>query len=167
MLFQKVAKRADVFLQTPIRHEAAVARKDLGLRLLSRGAVFVRVAENEFARLQRRAGAGSRIFAGAFDGRLREPVTVSKVIVSVIERRRRLQIERRQQFHAFAARDQLLVLGPAALAFGGIASEEDDDGMQVSAGQSSDPIVGMIRAGIAEHFCAGRHALPELLWKRA
>ena len=164
--FQKVAKRADMFLQTAIRHETAVARKDLRLRLLNGGAVFIRVAEYEFARLQRRAGAGRRLFAGAFDGRLGEPVAVAEMIVSIIERRRRLQIERRQHLHAFAPRDELLVLGAAALAFGGIAGEEDDDGVQVRAGQTADPVVGVIRAGIAEHLRAGRHALPELLRKR-
>ena len=37
--------------------------------------------------------------------------------------------------------------------------------MQVRAGQTADPVVGVIRAGIAEHLRAGRHALPELLWK--
>jgi hypothetical protein len=51
------------------------------------------------------------------------------VIVSVIERRRRLQIERREQVHTFAAREEFLVLGPAAVAFSDIPGEENDNGM--------------------------------------
>jgi len=63
-------------------------------RLLERRAAFVRVAEYELTRLQRIAGTRSWLFSGTFDNRLREPVAVTKVIVSIVERRRRLQVER-------------------------------------------------------------------------
>ena len=103
---------------------------------------------------------------GAFDDRLREPVAVAEVIVRIIERRRRLQIQRRKHLYAFAPRDELFVLGLAALALGGVAGEQDRDGVQVGAGQTAHPVVRMILSGIAEHLRAGDHALPELLRKR-
>ena len=54
----------------------------------------------------------------------------------------------------------------AALALGFVAGEQDDDGVQVRAGQSSDPVVGMVLSGVAEHLRAGDHSLLELFGKR-
>ena len=58
------------------------------------------------------------------------------------------------------------MLRPAALALRRVAGEQDDDGVEVGAGEPADPVVGMVRAGVAEHLRAGHHALPELLGKR-
>ena len=54
----------------------------------------------------------------------------------------------------------------AALALGGIAGEQDDDGVEVRAGEAAHPVVRMILSGVAEHLRAGDHALLELFGKR-
>ena len=77
------------------RHITAVARKNLRLRQSGGRTFFVRIAEYEFAWLQRWAGSGRWLFAGTLDDRLRKPIAIAKVFVGVIERRSRLQIERR------------------------------------------------------------------------
>ena len=91
---------------------AAVAGQNFRLRQVGGRSVFVRVAEDELAWLERRAGAGRRYVAGAFDDRLREPVAIAEVVVRVIERRRRLQVQRREHLNAFALRDEFCVLRP-------------------------------------------------------
>ena len=58
----------------------------------------------------------------------------------------------------------MLDLGAAAL--GGVAGEQDDDGVEVRAGETAHPVVRMILSGIAEHLRAGDHALLELFGKR-
>ena len=57
------------------------------------------------------------------------------------------------------------MLSLAARAFSEVPGEEDDNGMQVIAGQPAYPMVRMVRANIAENLRAGRHALTELLGK--
>jgi hypothetical protein len=59
------------------------------------------------------------------------------------------------------------VLDATALALRGVASEQDDDRVEVGAGEASDPVIRMIRTAVAEHFRAGHHALLELFGKRA
>ena len=166
VLAQEVAKPSDVFLQAAIGHVAAVAGKDFRLRQIGARSVLVRVAEDEFARLERRAGARRRRLAGAFDDRLRKPVAVAEVIVRIVERRRRLQVQRRKHLHALALRDEFFVLDLATAALGGIAGEQDDDGVEVRAGETAHPVIRMIFSGIAEHLRAGDHALLELLGER-
>jgi hypothetical protein len=73
-------------------------------------AVFVGVAEDEFARLQRTARAGRRLVARALDDRLREPVTVTEVVVRVVERRGGVEVERREHLHSLASRDEFSML---------------------------------------------------------
>ena len=166
MLAQEIAKPAHMLLQAAIGHVAAVAGKNFGLRQIGGRSVFVRVAEDEFTRLERRAGAGRRHLAGALDDRLREPVAIAEVVVCIVERRRRLQVQRREHLNAFAPRDELVVLRLAAPALGGIAGEQDRDGVKVRAGEASDPVVRMILSGVAEHLRAGDHALLELFGER-
>ena len=155
-----------MLLQAAIGHVAAVAGKNFGLRQIGGRSVFVRVPEDEFARLERRAGAGRRHFASAFDDRLREPVAVAEMVVRIVERRRRLQVQRGEHLNPFAPRDELIVLGQAALALSGVAGEQDGDGVKVRAGEASHPVVGMILSGVAEHLRAGDHALLELFGER-
>ena len=54
----------------------------------------------------------------------------------------------------------------APLTFSSIPGEEDDDGVQVRTGQTPDPIIRMIAAGVAKNFRAGHHALFEFLRER-
>ena len=48
-----------------------------------------------------------------------------------------------------------------ALALGRIAREQNGDGVQCRTGEAANPPVGMILAGIAKHFRAREHPLPE------
>ena len=48
-----------------------------------------------------------------------------------------------------------------------IAGEEDGDGVEVRAGQAPHPMVGVIRARVAEDLRPGDHALLELFGERA
>src|SRR4051794_17667713 len=101
-------------------------------------------------RLQRAARAGRRLVARAFDDRRREPVTVTEVVMRVVERRGRIEVERREHLHPLASRDELSMLRLAARALRTIAGEEDGDGVEVRAGQASHPMVGVIRTRVAE-----------------
>ena len=65
MLTQEVAKLADMLLHAAISHVAAVARQNFGLRHWIGLAAFVGIAEDEFARLERRPGAGRRYLTSA------------------------------------------------------------------------------------------------------
>ena len=127
---------------------------------------LVRVPKDEFARLERRAGAGCRRLARAFNDRLRKPVAVAEVIVRIVERRRRLQIQRREHFHALALGYELFVLQLAAPVLGAVAGEQDDDGMEVRAGETAYPVLWIIFSGIAQHVRARDHALLEFLGER-
>src|SRR4030095_12947293 len=95
---------------TAIGHVTAVTGKDLRLRQIGGRAVFVRVSEDELARLQGRAGAGRRLLAGAFDDRLRKPVAIAEVVMRIVERRGGLQVQRREQLDTVGSRDELCVL---------------------------------------------------------
>ena len=129
-------------------------------------AVLVRVAEDELARLERRARCRASAHRRALDRRLRQPVAVAEVIVRIVERRRGFEIERGKHFDAGESREQTLDAPPgAALALRDVARKEDDDRVEVGARQSAHPIVGMVVARVAEHLGAGDHALAELLGK--
>ena len=58
MLAEEVAKLAHMLRKPAVGHVAAVPRENFGLRALGYDAVFVGIAKDEFARLQRIAGAG-------------------------------------------------------------------------------------------------------------
>src|SRR5207302_883054 len=88
VLAQEIAKSAHMLLQAAIGHIAAVAGKNFWLRQIGGRPVFIRVPEDEFARLERRARAGRWHFASALNDRLREPVAVAEMVVRVVERRR-------------------------------------------------------------------------------
>ena len=124
-----------------------------------RRAVFVGVAEEELARLQRRARARGRHVARPFDHRLRQPVAVAEVIVRVVERRRRLQVERRR---ALRRRDtgENIAGAPrnAPLALRDVAREQDHDRVEIGAGEPADPVVRMV-APVSPRICA-RAAMP-------
>src|SRR5262249_62066892 len=82
---EAVRNLANMRLQPPIGHVTAVAGQNFGLRQIDGRSEFVRITENEFARLERRVGAGRRHFASAFNDRLREPVTIAEVVVCIDE----------------------------------------------------------------------------------
>ena len=81
----------------------------------------------------------------------------------VIERRRRVQIQHRQTAHTIAPGHQLVVLSGGPRMFGVIAREQDRDRVQVSAGQTADPVVGVVGPGIAQDVGPSRHALAKRL----
>ena len=70
MLAQEVAKPAHMLLHAAVGHVAAVAGQNIGLRHGIGLAAFVGIAENEFARLERRPGARRRYLTRAFYHRL-------------------------------------------------------------------------------------------------
>src|SRR4051794_39379659 len=55
------------------------------------------------------------------------------------------------------------MLGETADPLGAIPGEQNGNRVEVGAGESADPMVGMVRAGVAQHLRAGDHALLELL----
>src|SRR4029450_12937403 len=61
MLSQKVAERANMFLQSAISHEGAISGEDFRLRQRNQFATLIDMSENELTRLHRRARAGRRL----------------------------------------------------------------------------------------------------------
>ena len=127
VLAQVVAERADVLLKPPVGHVAAVARQHLGLRQISGRPVFVGIAQDELAGFQRRSRARRRLLTGSLHHRLRQPVSEAEVVVGVVKRRRRVQVEDRQAPHPVAPSDVLVVHGGSAPVFGVRAREQDRD----------------------------------------
>src|SRR5262249_49270170 len=102
----------------------------------------------------------------AFDLRLRDTIAITEVIVGVLERWSRLEVERRERFDAWELRGVLLVFLDAPLPLRHVAREQNHDRMKVRAGEAAHPVIGMVRARVAEHLRTRRHALAELLRKR-
>src|SRR5437588_4916347 len=88
------------------------------------------------------------------------------MVVCVVERRRRLQVQRREHLHALTPGDELGVLGLATLALNDVAGKQNDYGMEVWIGEATDPVGGMIFSAVTEHLRAGDHALLELFRER-
>ena len=137
-----------------------------GLRAVGRDAVFVRVAQDELARLQRIAGAGRGLLARPLDDRLRQTVPIAEMIVSMIKRRNGPEVERREDLHAGAIGDKLRVLRDAAVMFRLVPRKEDDNGMQIGTRKPADPMFWGVHASVAKHLRPRWHALLELLRKR-
>jgi hypothetical protein len=57
------------------------------------------------------------------------------------------------------------MLANATLSFSRVASKENGDRVKPPPAKATDPIIGMVRAGVTEDLPPRRHALPELLWK--
>ena len=85
------------------------------------------------------------------------------MVVGVVERWCRVQVEVRETAHSVGAGEQLVVLldGSSALLVG--AREQDRDRVQVIAGQAADPVLWRVGAGVPEDVCARRHARAELV----
>ena len=163
---QEIAEGAHVLVHPAIGEKAAVPRQDVGLRQWAGVAVFIRIPEEELARLERRACTGRRLDAHALDLRLRHAIAIAEMIVRIIERRSGLEIECRERFHPGELRRVLLVLAHAALPFSDVTREEDHDRVEVRAGKPSHPVIGMIGSGIAKDRGARRHPLTKLVRKR-
>src|SRR6476620_7641152 len=155
-----------MLLQPPIGHVATVARYNFGLRQIGGQSGFVWVTEDEFARLERRAGAGCWHLATAFNDGLRESIAIAEVVVRIDEWGHGGQVKGRENFHVSALRDKFVVLHHAPLALRLIASEEDSYGMETGACQTAHPIVWMIFPRVAERLRSGGHALSELFGER-
>ena len=87
------------------------------------------------------------------------------MVVGIVERRRRVEIEDRQTAHAVGPGQQLVVLGDGASALLLGAREQDRDRVQVLTGQAADPMLGRRGAGVTEDVRPGRHPLAELVGK--
>ena len=85
------------------------------------------------------------------------------MIMCVIERRRRIQIQHRQTAHTLAPGHKLVVFSRGPSMFGVIAREQDRDRVQVGACQSAHPVVRVGGPGITQDVRAGRHALAKRL----
>ena len=155
-----------MLLQPAIGHEAAVARESFGLRQIGGRSSLVRVTEDEFTRLERRAGARGQHLATAFNDGLRESIAIAEVVVRIDEWRYGRQVKRREHVHVAALRDEFVVLRHASLALRFIAGEKDNDGVQSRARQATYPVVWMVCSCVAEHLRAGHHTLPELFRER-
>ena len=155
-----------MLFEPPIGEKAAVPRQDLGLRQRSCVAVLVRIPEEKLAWLERRTRTGDQFATEALDRRFRHAIAVAEMIVRVVERRGRLEIERRERFNPGELCRVLLVLANAALSFGDVAGKEDHDRVEVRAGKAAHPVIGMIGPGIAEDRGARRHPLTKLFGKR-
>ena len=94
-----------------------------------------------------------------FDHRLGQPVPEAEVVVRVVERRRRVEIEERQLRTPSEPGHQLVVHSGGPRMLGVVAGEQDRDGVQVLTRQPADPVVRMGGPGVAEDVRAGRHAL--------
>jgi hypothetical protein len=155
-----------MFLQSAISHEGAISREDVRPRQRNQLAALIDMSKNELARLDSRARTGRRLYPASFDLRLREPVSITEMIVRVVKRRKAVHIQRRKHFDAGRSCQERLVFSRGALALGRIAREQNDDSVQRRTGEAANPPVGMVPAGITKHFRARDHALPEFLRER-
>ena len=163
---EEVAKLPHMLLEPAIGHVAAVPRENFRPGTVGDDTVFVGVAKDELARLQRLAGSGRRLDAVSFDGRLRQPVAIAEMLVRVAKRRNGVKVEHREDLDAGAAGDELLVLRDAPVVLRVVPREENDDRVQIGARKPADPMLRRVHAGVAEHLRPRRHALLELLRER-
>src|SRR4051794_27470013 len=87
------------------------------------------------------------------------------MIAMTVDRWNRIRVQRRKDLDAGQSLKKLLMLSNRPLALGAVAGEENGDRVEIRAGKTSNPIVGMVFADVADHLIAGDHPLPEFLWK--
>src|SRR3954451_2750356 len=85
------------------------------------------------------------------------------MVARVGERWKRSQIQRREDFDARVSGKIGLMLPRTPLPLGLIAREQNGDGVQVRAVESAFPMIGMVRASVADHLGTGGHALSKFL----
>ena len=154
-----------MLLQAAVRHEAAVAGQDLGLRQVRDRPILIRVSEDELARFQRCARTRRGFLTRALHHRLRQPVAETEVVVGVVERRRRVQVEERQAADAVGAGEQLVVVVDGYPRLLVVAGEQDRDCVHIVAREAAHPVVRVIRARVSENIGARRHPFAELVGK--
>ena len=115
MLAQELAKLPHMLFEPPVGHVAAVPRENFRPRTVGYDSVFVGVAKDEFARLQRFAGSWRGLDAVSLDGRLRQPVAVAEMLMRVAKRRNGLKVEHGEDLDAGAVGDKLPVLRDATV----------------------------------------------------
>src|SRR5215217_3671906 len=79
MLAKKVAKSADMLLQSAIGHEGAISGENFWLRQRHHLAALILIPENEFTRLDRRSGAGRRLYSASCDLGFGEPISITEM----------------------------------------------------------------------------------------
>jgi hypothetical protein len=163
MGFEEIAKCAYVLFHSQIGNVAAIARKSFRLRHSSSSTFFVRIAKKEFPWFDRWARAGCRLHSRALDDWLRQPIPVTKVLVSVIKRGDGFQIHGGQQFDSVTMRQIPFVLLATALTFGDVAGKQYDNRMKVGTCEPSDPMIRVVGACGAEDARSGSHPLTKLL----
>src|SRR6478752_7036583 len=87
------------------------------------------------------------------------------MVVGVVERWCRVEVEERQTPDAIRPRQQLVVLRDRARALLVGAGEQDRDRVHFLSGQPADPAFGSGCAGVAEDVRAGCHSFAELVGK--
>src|SRR4029077_21278019 len=107
------------------------------------------------AGLDRRSRAGRRHNPRSFNLRRGKPVTVAKMFSYMVERRDRLQVQRRQNLYPGGTCQKCPMLTNALLPRGCVASEQNSDGVKLRPRKAADPIVGMVRAGVTESPAIG------------
>src|SRR5262245_57216644 len=111
-----------MLLHPEVGEIADIAGEDLGLAERGRLTGLVGEAEEELAGLEGRARAGRGLDAGALDHGLRQSVAVAEMLVRVLERWGRLQVQARDHLDTRLG-DEALVLFPATLALGDVLRE--------------------------------------------
>ncbi len=163
---EEFAESADVLLEPQIGHEAAVARQFLRLRDLRDGAAFVGIAEKELARLDRRSRARRGRGANSFDRNFRKAIEVPEMLARSAVRRDGLEIQKREQRDATDLRQVCLMCLRRSIALGAVAREQDRDRVERRVGESSVPMIGVIRAREADDRARVRRVLREILRER-
>ena len=142
---------------------AAIAREELRLGQRRRRSALVFVAEEELACLHRRSRTRRRLLAGSGDDGLREAVTVAKMLArDAVERREGFEVQRREDVDSGERRQVLAMLSFAAVAFLGVAGEQNHNRVKRRAREIADPSIGAAVAGDAENLRSGGHPLAEL-----
>src|SRR4051794_756814 len=83
------------------------------------------------------------------------------MIARVGERWKRSKIQRREDLDARVSGEIGLMLSRTPLPLGLIAREQNSDGVQVRAVEPAFPMIGMVRASVADDLGTGGHALPK------
>jgi hypothetical protein len=165
MFSEEIAKSAYMLLDHEIGNVAAVARKNVRLGHSASRTFFIGIAKKKFTWLNWRARAGCRLHSRSLDDRLREPIAIAEVLMSVVKRRDSFQIKGGEKFNSLALLHVAFVLLPTPLALRDIACEQYGNGVQGWTCQASHPVIRMVCAGNAENVRPGSHALTELLGK--
>jgi hypothetical protein len=87
------------------------------------------------------------------------------MVVGVVKRGRRVQVEERQAADTVCAGEQLVVIVDGCPRLLVVAGEQDRDGVHIVAREAAHPVVGVTRSRVSENVGARRHPFAELIGK--